>query len=239
MEDAHEKTKTELPKRLDRLAAFYACHAGDWQLQAMGIAGYAAFFSSNTPDGCPIESRPMLIECQDSYSVHTSRVMYLQGEKRSRMLGVWDFFHKRHNLKLNAYKRTGLYASIKLQYHVFEVFRGPFKGYAFFQQAVEGMKAYLNTIDVADPSVQDQFTNICHAQGLEPQFVDAGKALSDMREGRWLQVLAPKDDQFSLERIRKGARVLGALPRRSTVRRLLLLACTRDGMSSARISRGH
>ena len=220
MEDAHEKTKTELPKRLDRLAAFYACHAGDWQLQAMGIAGYAAFFSSNTPDGCPIESRPMLIECQDSYSVNMSRVMYLQGEKRARMIGLWDFFHKRHNMKLNAYKRTGLYASIKLQYHVFEVFRGPFKGYAFFQQAVEGMKAYLNTIDVADPIFKISLQTYAMRKAWSRTLLTLEKSCQTCAMGALVASLGAQDDQFSLGRIRKGARVLGALPRRSTVRHL-------------------
>ena len=86
-------------------------------------------------------------------------------------------------MKLNSYKRAGYWPSLKIQYIVFEVVRGPFKNYSFFRQSCEGMAEYLQTIDENDPIFLDRFEYICHAKGVDAFEADAGVVMSDMREG--------------------------------------------------------
>lgn len=193
-EDAEEqeKKKSELPKTLDRLAAFYLTHTGDWQLQTLGVKGYMAFAEANTPEGTPVEKRMLLNECQDSFGVNVSRVMYLLGPKRLRLHAVFDFFHKRHNMKLNAYKRAGFWPSLKLQYVVFEVFRGPFKGYAFWRMSIDGMKNFLAVCDEDDPIMSEEFEAICAARNLDVTTTTMKMLREEIGEAKWLQVIAPK-----------------------------------------------
>ena len=89
-----QKEETEFRKRTkppDRLATFYLLHATHWQMQVCGLKGYIEFFASETKEGCPIEDRPLLIECQDSYAVNTCKVHYLANKRECRMIPIWDF----------------------------------------------------------------------------------------------------------------------------------------------------
>ena len=97
-EKEEESNFKKSTKPLDRLATFYMVHATDWQLQVSGVInGYAKFFEQNTPADCPIECRPMLIECQDSYSVNTAKIHYLANKRKSRIIGMWDFPQEAHH----------------------------------------------------------------------------------------------------------------------------------------------
>ena len=109
-----DRVKVELPQKIDRLSAFYATHMTDWQLQVAGIPGCKFFHKCASGDSKPIEHRALLIERADSYSVNCTKVHYLLHHRQSRLLPVWDFFHKRHNKKKNCYKRASVWPRIRL-----------------------------------------------------------------------------------------------------------------------------
>ena len=178
-----------------------ACKVGDFLLAArkrLAVAsGWARrlqcfFFGDATPAEVPVEMRPLLVENQDSFSVNCSKAFYLLGQRGARYIPVWDLFHKRHNMKLAAYKRSGLFSSIRLQMAVFEVFRGPWGGYAFWRQSVESMQAYLRLADPDDPILELEYEAICRARGQDPFSADKAAIMDDMRAAKWLHVLAPK-----------------------------------------------
>ena len=186
------KRQHELPKKLDRLSSFYLLHSTDWQYQVSGVGGYATFFEANTSAGLPIELRPLCIENMDRYSVNVTKAYYLLHKKQARFLPIWDWYHARHNIKLNSLKRSGMWPSIRLQMGVFEVFRGPFRGYAFWRQSVESMQSYLMLAEKDDPILHDEFFAICDARGLDPTTTSGEDLLESIREAKWLEVLAPK-----------------------------------------------
>jgi len=66
LESADQKKEYKLPKKIERLATFYLLHACDWQLQSMGLDGYALYFPVEVGPQLPIEKRPLLIENMDS-----------------------------------------------------------------------------------------------------------------------------------------------------------------------------
>ena len=78
-----ELEKIMLPKRLERLASFYATHASDWQWQVSCGFGYSKVFKENTPKGTPIEQRALIVENQDSYSVNSCKMFYLIKKKEA------------------------------------------------------------------------------------------------------------------------------------------------------------
>ena len=187
--DVDEKKK--LPKKLERLASFYLLHACEWQLQGMGLPGYAAYLPVFGPE-LPIETRPLLVENMDSASTNVCKTYYLLNQKLARMLPIWDCFHKRWNMTLNAYKAVGVWPSIKLQSITFEINRGPFKGFAFFMQQLEAMQAFLELASETDPMFEHFFEGICRDRGLDPAEADAAEVLSDLREAQWLHRLGPR-----------------------------------------------
>ena len=190
-----QEEETEFRKKtkpLDRLATFYLMHSTDWQMQVCGMKGYIEFFASKTKEGCPIEERPLLVECQDSYSVNTCKVHYLVNKRECRMMPIWDFFHKRHNMKLAAYKQSGVWASVRLQMSVFEVFRGPWGGYKFWRETVEATRAYLALVHEDDPIFELEFEAICRTRGLDTAIASKSDLLNEMKTAKWLDRLAPK-----------------------------------------------
>jgi len=187
-----EEGKAKLPKKMDRLASFYLLHACEKILQGQGLPGYTHYYDSNTDSEVAIEKRPLLIENMDSGSQNMCKAFYLLNSKKARYLPIWDLFHKRSNMTLNAYKSVGLWASIKLQSITFEINRGPFKGYAFFVQQLEAMEGLLDTIDENDELFGYFFEGICKDRGLEAAVTDPLEVLTDLREAKWLQRLGPK-----------------------------------------------
>ena len=136
--DAEDKKTTLLPLKLDRLASFNLLHANERMLQGQGMNGYIDFYPESSPrpypDGMSIDRLPLLIQNMDSGSQNMCSTCYLCYHKRARMLPVWDVFHKRSNMTMNAYKEVGIWPSLKLQSMTFEINRGPFKGYAWCTQ---------------------------------------------------------------------------------------------------------
>lgn len=191
---AAAKRKSELPQKVGRMSAFYQAHATDWQLQCSGIPPYAKFFKV-PGDKRKIEVRPLLVECCDSFSVNCSKLYYLIGQRGARINPVFDFYHKRHNMKKNAYMAAGLWPCVRLQMGVFEIFRGPWGGYAFWSQSVEGMRAHLDLAGKHDPIIEDEFQNICKARGLNPEDTKMEDLITELKEAKWLSVLAPKSCQ--------------------------------------------
>ena len=182
----------KVAKAPERLATFYLVHATDWQLRVAGFRGYSTFFKENTPGFAQVEERPLLIENQDSYAVNTAKAHYLLNERELRYVPIWDLFHKRHNMKLNSYKRSGMWTSIRLQMAVFEVFRGPWGGYAFWRQTIEGMQSYLKLIEEDDPILDLEYEAICKARGKDPTMCEKPDIIEDMKTAKWLEILAPK-----------------------------------------------
>lgn len=144
LEAEDEVAKKKLPKKVERLSSFYLCHACDWQLQGQGLSGYVWYVPVSVGPELSIETRPLLIENMDSGSQNVCKAFYLLSQKKSRVLPIWDAFHKRWDMTLGAYKSVGLWASIKLMSITFEVKRGPFKGFAFFIQQLGAMRGYLD-----------------------------------------------------------------------------------------------
>ena len=176
--------QAELSKKVARLASFYMLHSSEWQLLSCGLGGYTTFYAENTPDTTPYEKRRLIVECQDSYSVNCAKAHFLLNKRSTRLLPMWDVIHKRHNMKLNSYKRSGLWPSIKLQMTVFEVLRGPWGNYKFWGQLKEATRSYLSLIDESDPIWQDEFPSICEARQppLDPAVASPKEILDDMRE---------------------------------------------------------
>ena len=46
--DGENKTKSQLPKKFERLASFYLTHACDRQLQCLGLPGYAWYLPESS-----------------------------------------------------------------------------------------------------------------------------------------------------------------------------------------------
>ena len=114
LEQEEEDAKCTLPKKLERLYAFYLLHAKDAQLRSMGLGGYAVYFKDNTPPGVAIEKRPLLLDNQDSYAVNVSKTFYLLMQRQSRLAPFWDFFHARRHMKRNSCKVCSIWAVIRL-----------------------------------------------------------------------------------------------------------------------------
>ena len=85
-----------------------------------------------------------------------------------------------------------MWTSIRLQMAVFEVFRGPWGGYAFWRQSIEGMQAFMKLLDENDPIVGIEFASICRARGKDPAVSTKEEVMADIRDAKWLHVLAPK-----------------------------------------------
>ena len=88
----------------------------------------------------------------------------------------------------NAIKRSDLWHSIKLQSITFEVNRGPYKGFAFFQQQLEASEGLLGSIDQHDELFMHFFDRICREKGFCLEAVEPQDVLGSMRESRWPHV---------------------------------------------------
>eukprot|EP00971_Amphidinium_carterae_P339081 6476688-Amphidinium_carterae.1 len=188
--------KTGLPKKLERLSSFYLLHANDRQLQSLGFNGYADFYESSNPrpwrEGMGYHNLPLLVEIMDSGSQNVCKSNYLLSKKQARVLPIWDIFHKRTNMCINAYKKCGYWPSLRLQSLTFEVNRGPWKSFAFFTQQVEAMESFYQHADVTDPLFQFFYPGICADKNIDPLESTPESVLREIQGSAWLTKLAVK-----------------------------------------------
>ena len=101
--------------------------------------------------------RPILIQCEDSYSVNCASMSWLFSQLCARFLWLPDPWHMIHNVGLNSVKEAGYFASVALTSSAMDVSWGPWGTEKWFRTISDGMQEFFAHAlpDSAEPTEID------------------------------------------------------------------------------------
>lgn len=118
-------------------------------------------------DPRPWMERPILVQCEDSYSVNVSAMSWLFGHAKARMIWLPDPWHSIHNVGLNSIKETGYYGSVQLTSIAMDVSWGPWGSEKWFRTMQNGLAEWMSHATEADPLVQAVLPRVAEERNWE------------------------------------------------------------------------
>eukprot|EP00435_Cladocopium_sp_Y103_P041605 s1448_g11.t1 len=127
----------------------------------------AAAATATTKDPGPWLQRPILVHCEDSYSVNCASMSWLLSHAEARYLWLPDPWHMVHNVGLNSVKEANFFASVILTSTAMDVSWGPWNSEKWFRTLGQGVSEWLSHTGSDDPIVQVLLPRIAEEQGWE------------------------------------------------------------------------